>query len=85
MDSNTPKTLDAYLADFRAAVSIWPEGLMVDGKRADLIQCQRMLDAIRNARDLDAAGEHAEFLQAMQVKVRIEIGQLRSDEGKCTF
>src|SRR5690349_6464029 len=67
------RLLEAYISFFHAAVAAWPEGLLVGGKRADLAQAERMHDAVRHARTLDAGNLHADFLEAMEVKIRIEI------------
>lgn len=81
----TARLLEALLARFQSALADWPEGLRVDGARADLLQVQRLLGEVKEARGLDMDQLHADFLQAVETKARIMVGQLKSDEGRCFF
>jgi hypothetical protein len=77
--------LTAYETALRASLADWPAGLLLDGARTDLAGCQRLLGYVRHARDLDRSGALADFLPAMETRIQILIGQLRSDELRCTF
>lgn len=84
-DEAARRLLKAYLELFRHALEAWPAGILAEGARADLPRCQRMLGEVRQARALDADGIHSGYLNEVETKIRIEIGQLRSDEGRCFF
>lgn len=76
-------TLDALLLRFALASIRWPEGLLYGDTLADLEQCARLKADLRTARDLDPEGRHREALDLFETRLRIHIGQLKSDTGRC--
>lgn len=77
--------LGAVIHWFRHAALDWPEGLRFEDDLATLPQVFRMKSDLQDARAADRDGAHREFLDAFETKLRILIGQLKSDEGRCFF
>lgn len=82
MDGKAP-ALQALLLRFSEASARWPEGILFGGAIADLDQCDRLKAELRSARDLDPGGRHKEALDRFETRLRIHIGQLKSDTGRC--
>lgn len=84
MPGETP-SLQTLLRRFSEASARWPEGLLHGDTFADLDQCARLKSDLRSARDLDQEGLHREALDLFETRLRIQIGQLKSDTGRCFF
>lgn len=81
--TGTAPTLETLLRRFADASSRWPEGLLSGEAFADLDQSGRLKADLRRARDLDPEGRHREALDGFETRLRIHIGQLKSDTGRC--
>lgn len=77
--------LEAVIKWFRNADLDWPDGLRFDDGLATLPQVYRMRSDLRSARELDREGGYREFLDGFETRLRILVGQLKSDEGRCFF
>jgi hypothetical protein len=84
MSADSP-TLEGLLRRFSEASSRWPEGLLSGDGFADLGHCETFKSDLRAARELDAEGRHRETLDLFETRLRIQIGQLKSDTGRCFF
>jgi hypothetical protein len=82
MSANAP-TLEDLLRRLSDASARWPEGLLWGEAFADLDRCESLKANLRSARDLDPEGRHREALDLFETRLRIHIGQLKSDTGRC--
>jgi hypothetical protein len=77
--------LEAQIAAFREALRDWPEGIRQGNAWATVEDCQAMLGRVKAVRRVAGSEAHGDFLNLLDTRLNINIGQLRSDEGKCFF
>ena len=75
--------LEALLRRLSEASARWPEGLILGDAIAGLDGCDRLKADLRAARELDPEGRHREALDLFETRLRIHVGQLKSDTGRC--